>query len=86
MPPRSIAPSTTAWANCRGHERAAAAAEFTPGADLAACTVLGEDDLLIVRYRGGSAERARNFIQAGWQLLRPALLGRPAVAPRIWAT
>jgi urease accessory protein len=61
-------------------------ASTLPAADLAACTVLGDGELLIARYRGGSAERARNFVQAGWQLLRPALLGRPAVAPRIWAT
>jgi urease accessory protein len=57
-----------------------------PASDLAACTAVGQGELLIVRYRGGSAERARNFIQAAWQRLRPALLARPAVAPRIWAT
>jgi len=63
-----------------------ALASALPSSDLAAATVLGDGELLVVRYRGGSAERARSFIQAGWQLLRPALLGRPAVAPRIWAT
>jgi urease accessory protein len=63
-------------------ERAAA----LPEPDLAAFTVLGDDDLLVARWRGGSAERARTFIQDCWRILRPALLGRPAVAPRIWAT
>lgn len=57
-----------------------------PDTDLAACTVVGDGELFVARYRGRSAERARTFIQAAWQLLRPALLGRPAVAPRIWAT
>jgi len=63
-------------------ERAAA----LPEPDLAAFTVLGDDELLVARWRGGSAERARTFIQDCWRILRPALLGRPAVAPRIWAT
>jgi urease accessory protein len=57
-----------------------------PAPDLAAFTVLGDDELLVARFRGASAERARTFIQACWRGLRPALLGRPAVAPRIWAT
>jgi hypothetical protein len=39
-----------------------------------------------VRHLGGGAERARAFAQAIWQSVRPALLGRAATAPRIWAT
>lgn len=57
-----------------------------PGPDLGAFTVLGDGQLLVGRYRGASAERARAFVQDGWTMLRPALLGRAAVAPRIWAT
>ena len=57
-----------------------------PEPDLAAFTVLGDDELLVARWRGGSAERARTFTQDCWRILRPALLDRPAVAPRIWAT
>jgi urease accessory protein len=57
-----------------------------PEPDLAAFTVLGDGNLLVARYRGDSAERARAFIHDCWRTLRPALLGRPAVAPRIWAT
>jgi urease accessory protein len=64
--------------------RALAAAAL--GGDLAATTVLGEDDLLVCRFLGSSAERARAFIVDAWRLLRPALMGRAAVAPRIWAT
>jgi urease accessory protein len=55
-------------------------------ADQAASTVAGGDDVLVVRHLGGAAERSRTFVQAVWRLLRPALLGRPAVPPRIWAT
>jgi urease accessory protein len=54
--------------------------------ELAAFTVLGDGELLVARYRGDGAERARNFVHTCWRTLRPALLGRPAVAPRIWAT
>jgi urease accessory protein len=57
-----------------------------PEPDLAAFTVLADDELLVARWRGGSAERARTFTQDCWRILRPGLLGRPAVAPRIWAT
>jgi len=42
--------------------------------------------LLVARYLGHHSEAARHWFIALWQLLRPALLGRPALAPRIWAT
>ena len=64
-----------------------ALAEGVPGGDRAAVTVVGADDaVLVVRHLGGAAERARAFLHAAWRLARPALFGRPAVAPRIWAT
>jgi urease accessory protein len=63
-----------------------ALAAQTPDGDRAAVTVLGEGAALVVRHLGGSAERARAFAQAIWQSVRPALLGRDARAPRIWAT
>jgi urease accessory protein len=66
-------------------ELRALAAE-TPEGDRAAVTVLGDDTALIVRHLGGDAERARAFAQTIWQSVRPALLGRAATAPRIWAT
>jgi urease accessory protein len=58
----------------------------TPVGDRAAVTVLGEGAALVVRHLGGGAERARAFAQTIWQTVRPALLGRAAAAPRIWAT
>lgn len=42
--------------------------------------------LLVARYLGHHSEAARNWLIALWQLLRPALLGCPALPPRIWAT
>ncbi len=44
------------------------------------------DDLLVVRYLGASTAQARELFVRLWRELRPALLGRDAVAPRIWAT
>jgi urease accessory protein len=63
-----------------------ALAATTPVGDRAAVTVLGEGAALVVRHLGSGAERARAFAQAIWQSVRPALLGRAATAPRIWAT
>lgn len=63
-----------------------ALAAETPDGDRAAVTVLGDDTALVVRHLGGGAERARAFAQTIWQSVRPALLGRDASAPRIWAT
>jgi urease accessory protein len=45
-----------------------------------------DGDLLVARYLGPSGERARACFRELWSVLRPLLLQRPAVAPRIWAT
>ncbi len=42
--------------------------------------------LLLARYLGHSSEAAMHYFIALWSLLRPALAGRSAVPPRIWAT
>jgi len=63
-----------------------ALAAETPKGDRAAVTVLDDGAALVVRHLGGVAERARAFAQTIWQSVRPALLGRAARAPRIWAT
>lgn len=44
------------------------------------------DDLLVVRCAGRHADAVMRRFVALWQALRPRLLGRPAVPPRIWAT
>jgi urease accessory protein len=38
------------------------------------------------RFLGHSTEAARGYFVALWRLLRPALIGREASVPRIWAT
>ena len=50
--------------------RALAAAARRDG-DLAAATIVGDGDALVVRYLGRSAERARAFLHDAWRLLRP---------------
>ena len=42
--------------------------------------------VLLARYLGHSSEAAMHYFIALWALLRPALAGRSAVPPRIWAT
>lgn len=42
--------------------------------------------LVVVRLLCGDSEAARRIMLAAWQLLRPAMLGRNAVVPRIWNT
>jgi urease accessory protein len=44
------------------------------------------NDILVGRYRGLSAGRARQLFSHAWTLLRPAVMGKPAIAPRIWNT
>jgi len=43
-------------------------------------------ELLVARYLGHNSEAARLWFIDLWHRLRPALLGSPAVAPRIWNT
>ncbi len=42
--------------------------------------------VLCIRYLGHDSEQARNVFTALWQTLRPALIERQAVIPRIWLT
>ncbi len=45
-----------------------------------------KDDVLLGRILGDAVEPVQQTLRAIWQALRPALVGKPAVAPRIWAT
>jgi len=49
-------------------------------------TLLRDTDVLLARYVGNNPEHARTFMQRTWAWLRPMLLEKPAIAPRIWAT
>lgn len=53
-------------------------------ADTLALTAL--PDLVVARYRGSSAEQARNAFETLRTVLRPWYAGRGAVPPRLWAT
>jgi urease accessory protein len=49
-----------------------------------AVTSLGE--MIAVRASGSRVEPVRELLVESWRALRPALFGRDAVVPRIWAT
>lgn len=53
-----------------------------PSACVAGVTAL--PGVLVARLLGPGAEAARRYFTALWALLRPALIGRAAVPPRIW--
>lgn len=59
-------------------------AAVVPDAGLFAATQL--DGVLVCRYLGAHVDEARRCFEQAWALLRPAVLQRPACAPRIWAT
>lgn len=42
--------------------------------------------VLVVRYLGTTSEVARRIMLTAWQHLRPAMLQREAITPRIWET
>ncbi len=44
------------------------------------------NDVLIVRYLGGSTAEAHRLLRTVWQAIRPLVTERPAVTPRIWNT
>jgi urease accessory protein len=54
--------------------------------DASAVGVTQLKSVLVARYLGDSSETARRVMARTWQLLRPHLLGREAVMPRIWNT
>jgi urease accessory protein len=49
-------------------------------------TVTSLDGVLICRYLGPSATRARRFFILAWSLLRPMMLNRPPCPSRFWNT
>ena len=42
--------------------------------------------LIVARYRGDSSEAARLYFTDLWKRLRPGVMGREAIEPRIWRT
>jgi len=54
------------------------------GDEMVAVTAI--DGVLIGRYLGPSAARARRFFILAWSLLRPVMLNRPPCPSRFWNT
>jgi len=50
------------------------------------CSVSSLQDLLVVRALGPNVEGVRESLIRAWQVLRPVIVARDAVTPRIWAT
>ena len=71
-------------------------APLVPDTVIAACRKVGCDagevavthlpGILLARYRGDSAEAARDYFAALWSRARSKICGRDAVSPRIWNT
>lgn len=57
-----------------------------PAAGLRYGVTAPQPGLLLLRALADSAERLRHLFTAAWMILRPALLGSAAQAPRIWST
>ena len=54
--------------------------------DLQYAAVSLVDDVLVLRALAPQAEAVRDLFIAAWQRLRPTIIGREAVLPRIWNT
>lgn len=50
------------------------------------CAITQLPKVWLARYLGDSTEAARDYFRALWQVVRPILLARAAVTPRIWNT
>jgi urease accessory protein len=68
------------------HAVAVAESDGADAVPRAGATVLSDGDALVCRYVGDRAERARAYFKNVWTIVRPSVFGRPAVAPRVWAT
>jgi urease accessory protein len=62
-----------------------AAREAVPASD-GECALTRLPDVLVARYRGPASDEGLRVFAALWRALRPRLIGRAAVAPRIWST
>ena len=55
-------------------------------ADLPYAGVSLVDGILVLRALAPQAEAVRNLFIEAWKFLRPGVVGRDAVLPRIWST
>lgn len=78
--------ATMVCAPCGAAELAVARAALMPAAAGERLAVTLVDDLLVARYLGARADRARECFIHLWSALRPHCLGLAACPPRIWNT
>ena len=64
--------------------RGIASANSSPTRPYAAVSLV--DGVLVLRALAPQAEAVRNLFISAWQRLRPRIIGRQAVLPRIWST
>jgi urease accessory protein len=83
---RSVCGTLLAAGNSITPELLAACRALKPQEEDALCGITVLPQLLVARYLGNSSEAARAWFVELWRLLRPALLGHEAQAPRIWNT
>ncbi len=77
--------ATSVFTNASDVDLQAARSCFETGdEDCIAATLI--EDLLVIRYLGESTEQAGKLFKAVWERLRPSLLQRSPVPPRIWNT
>jgi len=50
------------------------------------CSVSSLSEVLVVRALGANVEGVRAQLIRAWQVLRPLIVGRAPITPRIWAT
>lgn len=74
------------WALGLGPERVETCRHLKVPAPLTWGITAPRDGLILARVLGDSAARVRAVLAEVWALLRPALMGRNAVPPRIWST
>lgn len=74
----------TLLATPAGEAQVEAIRELCDGHALAAVSRV--DGVLVLRALAAQGETLRNLFISAWRRLRPAVIGRDAVPPRIWAT
>lgn len=50
------------------------------------CALSLVDELLLLRVLGHDSEAVQNLFRAAWSIVRPVVLDKPAIPPRIWNT
>jgi hypothetical protein len=68
-----------------GAELLAACRATVPGGRDSRLGVTSTPRVLVARYLGHSSQDAFRWFTSVWTVLRAALLGEPAIAPRLWA-